>query len=585
MIFCERLNQYIEELSCTGKELAQNSGLSETVISRYRKGERVPSADGPQLQKLAEGIMRTAEEKGIRDLDKEEILRILYESLVQEGTSVTFLNEKLDKLIHELNLNVSKMAAALHYDASYISKVRTGKRNPSDPAGFAAGISGYIVSHFSDERGRKHVASLIGCNERELEEKEVYLERLKGWMNSGTLKTIDYASGFLQKVDEFDLNQYIRAIHFDTLKVPKVPFQLPVSRHYYGLKEMREGELEFLKNTVLSKSMEPLYLCSDMPVEDMAEDEDFARKYMFGLAMVLKRGIHIHIIHDVERPMKDMMLGLENWIPLYMTGQISPYYLKGTQNQIYAHLHYSSGTVAMTGDCISGHHDLAHYYLTNNKEETAICRKNMEFLLKKARPLMNIYREEHKKELFVFLNSETECEGRRRRILAAPPLFAISQDLLAEILKRNQIEESKQHLIMEHLKNQKDRMMKILCHSMVQDELPMISKEEYDSHPIFLSVAEYFFERDIQLSYEEYCACIEAAMSYDAGHENYQFRLTKVRGFRNIQVTCFEGKWCMVSKNKAPAIHFVIHHPKLRLALENVRLPIIDDYGSGEKNE
>ena len=65
----------------------------------------------------------------------------------------------------------------------------------------------------------------------------------------------------------------------------------------------------------------------------MAADEDFAKKYMFGLAMVSQKGaLHIHIIHDVERPMKDMMLGLENWVPLYMTGQISPYYLKGVQN-------------------------------------------------------------------------------------------------------------------------------------------------------------------------------------------------------------------------------------------------------------
>ena len=37
---------------------------------------------------------------------------------------------------------------------------------------------------------------------------------------------------------------------------------------------MREGELDFLKNVVLPRAMEPLYLCSDMPVEDMAEDED-----------------------------------------------------------------------------------------------------------------------------------------------------------------------------------------------------------------------------------------------------------------------------------------------------------------------
>ena len=59
--------------------------------------------------------------------------------------------------------------------------------------------------------------------------------------------------------------------------------------------------------------------------------------------------------------------------------------------------------------------------------------------------------------------------------------------------------------------------------------------------------------------------------------EAYEFVSARVRGFRNIQINCHVGKWCMVSKNKAPSIHFVIYHPKLRNALENVYLPIRDE--------
>ena len=280
-----------------------------------------------------------------------------------------------------------------------MSKIRTGKRNPAHQQQFIEKICEYVASNYKDEQDRKKVTYLIQCNEDELADSSSYRRKLREWLNSSMPDGVDYVSAFLRKVDSFNLDDYIRVIHFDSFKVPKVPFQLPVSRHYYGLKEMREGELDFLKHTVLSKSMKPLYICSDMPVEDMAADKDFAKKYMFGLAMVLKKGLHIHIIHDVERPMKDMMLGLENWVPLYMTGQISPYYLKGVQNRVYSHLHYCSGQVAMTGDCISGHHDLAHYYLTSRKEEVSISQKNMEFLLKKAHPLMDIYREERKKEL------------------------------------------------------------------------------------------------------------------------------------------------------------------------------------------
>lgn len=575
MTFQEQLNLYIEELSCSGRELAKNSGISETILSRYRKGERLPGADSDYLKKLAAGIALTAEQKG-KKKDQESVLEVLLAALKQEEKSEIFYYQKFDILLRELEINVSKMASALHYDSSYISKIRTGKRTPSDVRGFAENVCGYIVRNFSGQEELNKIVALTGCDNETLMHPENSFILLQNWLCSGKFETMDYISGFLQKMDEFNLDDYIRAIHFDSFKVPKVPFQLPVSRQYYGLKEMREGELDFLKHTVLSKSMEPLHLCCDMPVEDMAQDQEFAKKYMFGLAMVLKKGLHIHIIHDVERPMKDMMLGLENWIPLYMTGQISPYYLKGIQNKVYSHLHYTSGQAAMTGDCISGHHDTAHYYLTSRKEEVEICRKNTKYLLKKAHPLMEIYREEKRAALFDFLEKDSHEEGLRRRILAAPPLFVIPQEVLKQILAENGISRQECAGILKAHAREQRRIESILTHSQVIDELSQVTKAEYEKYPAVLPVAECFLEKDILLTYQEYRTCVEAAMAYADAHKNYQFSLTKAKGFHNIQITCRQEKWCMVSKNKTPSIHFVIHHPKLRYALENMILPIRD---------
>ena len=577
MNFQECLNNYIIQIRCNGKELARNSEISETVISRYRKGERAPSADSEYLKKLSDGIIKTAAEKGIRDFKADKVWQTLRDSLEDNRDEPVFNSQKLDILLRELDINISRIAAFLHYDPSYLSKIRTGKRNPAHHQQFIEKICEYVASNYKDEQDRKKVAYLIQCNEDELADSSSYRRKLREWLSSSKPEDVDYVSAFLRKVDSFNLDDYIRAIHFDSFKVPKVPFQLPVSRHYYGLKEMREGELDFLKHTVLSKSMKPLYICSDMPVEDMAADEDFAKKYMFGLAMVLKKGLHIHIIHDVERPMKDMMLGLENWVPLYMTGQISPYYLKGVQNRVYSHLHYCSGQVAMTGDCISGHHDLAHYYLTSRKEEVSISQKNMEFLLKKAHPLMDLYREERKKELHASLLENAGKEGRRRRVLAVPDLGVLPKKLLEEILERNHVVLNEKTVILESYKRSATCLETILKHSVVEDEVSVLSEAEYEKYPLVLPLAECFLEKDIRLTYEEYHACIGAAENYAKANENYQFNLTKIKGFHNIQITCFEGKWCMISKNRAPAIHFVIHHPKLRYALENMVLPIRDD--------
>lgn len=179
---------------------------------------------------------------------------------------------------------------------------------------------------------------------------------------------------YLKKLDEFDLNEYVTLIRFDQLKVPTVPFRLSSSRNYYGMKQMKQGELDFFKATALSRSKEPIFMNSDMPMADMTQDMEFNKKWMFGILSCLKKGLHLHMIHHVDWPLEEMILGLEALIPIYMTGQIAPYYLKNPSTDIYHHLNYVSGTVALTGECISGYHKDGKYYLTNTRQEIAYYR-------------------------------------------------------------------------------------------------------------------------------------------------------------------------------------------------------------------
>lgn len=128
----------------------------------------------------------------------------------------------------------------------------------------------------------------------------------------------------------------------------------------------------------------------------------------------------------------------------------------------------------MTGDCISGHHDLAHYYLTSRKEEVLISQKNMEFLLKKAHPLMDIYREERKKELYAALIENAGKEGRRRRVLAVPDLGVLPEKLLEDILERNHVVLNEKTVILECYKRSVTCLETTLKHSVVEDEVSVL---------------------------------------------------------------------------------------------------------------
>lgn len=65
------------------------------------------------------------------------------------------------------------------------------------------------------------------------------------WLLSGAASQKNPIISFLEKLDNFDLNDYIRAIRFDELKVPTVPFQLPTTRTCYGLENFRQAHAGF----------------------------------------------------------------------------------------------------------------------------------------------------------------------------------------------------------------------------------------------------------------------------------------------------------------------------------------------------
>ena len=120
MEFNELLNNYIETIHCTGKELAQASSLSATVISRYRTGERKPSIDSEHLQKLVSGIVAIAKQKGIVTLQYSQILTTLQDALKQDDINYDIFVTNYDAFITSLNVNMKVLSASTNYDTSYL---------------------------------------------------------------------------------------------------------------------------------------------------------------------------------------------------------------------------------------------------------------------------------------------------------------------------------------------------------------------------------------------------------------------------------------------------------------------------------
>lgn len=576
--FHEQLNEYLEELDCTAKELGEVSGLSAATLSRYRSGSRVPDVDTEAFNGICEAIGRIAGQRGIETLTKEKVRESFLRCRDMTAVDKEQLRMNFNLLATAVNMNMARLCQQINYDSSTVFRFRNGSRQPAEPEKFAEAVAKYVAENYTEAAEREKLARILQCDVCEFAEQEHYADRIKRWLLEPGREKESGVTHFLEQLDRFDLNEYIKAIHFDEWKIPPtIPFRLSTSKSYTGLKNMMEAELDFLKDTVLSKSMDPVIMYSDMPMEEMAKDSEFPKKWMFGMAMMLKKGLHLHQIHNLDRSFEEMMLGLESWIPMYMTGQISPYYLKAGQDQVFLHFLKVSGSVALTGEAIRGYHSEGKYYLARSKEEVAYYRKRAEELLNCASPLMEIYREENAGVFEVFLRSDAETAGERRNILSAPPIWILDREWLEAFLLQREIPKEQRQKILAHADTLRQRNEHILQKNRITDEITLPEQEEFVQYPINLSLSGMFCETDISYTWEEYQEHLEQMRKYAQAHENYILKETKAQTFRNLQIQIHEGKWAMVSKGKAPAIHFVIYHSRLREAIEQFVPPVVEN--------
>ena len=568
MNFKEVLNKYLKELDCSSKKLSNESGLSESVISRYRSGERTPLKNSEQLNKLTNALFNIAKDSGKNKYTFDKIVSDFNSVLTSDDFDYTTFSNNLNTLITSLNINTHEMSKYIVFDASHISRIRYGKARPSNPIEFSNKICSYILNRYKNPDDINNLMMIIGCKKSDLSNEKIY-STLFNWLTSEMVPVKSQVSDFLHHLDLFNLDDYIKVIKFDELKVPSIPFYKAKTKHYYGIEGMKQGELNFFKGTVLSKSKEDIFMCSDMPMEDMAKDIEFGKKWMFAIAMCLKKGHHLNIIHNLDRPFNEMMLGLESWIPIYMTGQISPYYLSNLKNNVYNHLNYVSAAAALSGECINGFHNKGMYYLTTNKNEIEYYKEKSDLLLKKAKPLMEIYRENNIKEYHLFLKKDENIVCDRTRYISSLPLFTISDELLIKILKRNKLTKEEINKIIKYKNNEFKYMNSILKKNKVFDYIYVIKENDFISDTPSLLLNNLFIDKIINYTYKEYIEHLKLTNEYAKNNKNYNVLTEKDKTFKNITITILKNNHVIISKNSNPTIHFVIKHPKLVAAIES----------------
>ena len=197
-------------------------------------------------------------------------------------------------------------------------------------------------------------------------------------------------------------------------------------------------------------------------------------------------------------------------------------------------------------------------------------------MLGKATSLMDIYKADSQNSFNAFLSSSIKIKASRRRILFSLPIHTISNNLLFKILKHNNVSAENIKAIQESVKFQKEIFKNTIEQNVIEDEISILSKEEFGKVKPFLFLADIFYDKKIYYTYEDYLEHINLTKKYEKENKNYKLSINNNNTFKNIQILVCEKNWVMISKANSPSIHFVIHHPKLRNAIENFIPPVVE---------
>lgn len=596
MEFSQVLRHCMDEAGCTGKELAQACGMSASTVSRYLAGTRTPDAGSLPAREIALALCKLAQEKG-RTLDADKICNALLagsRSQTPQGAGV-----KLTALLDAFGVTRAKLAEALGYSPSYISRVCSQTRNVSNFDEFAQAAGTFFAERALSANAQDALLAL--CKETVGSDGGAACET--GAQGEGALEALATLTSawlqaeqdaqpqssiepFLRKLDTFNLDTYLaamqaaRAQEEATDKVGEEARKNTATEALYtfyaGIEGFCEAELDFLAAAAFEPAGSSVVMFSDMPMQDkMQAKPEFPAQWIAALAVLLRTGHPIDNIHNVGRGLPEMMLGLEAWLPLYMTGIVRPYYLPSQPTGPFAHLVRSSQTAALEGQAVAGAYEHVGCQLFRDERTVAHFRQRANDLLATAKPLANVYTVHQAGELAAFLAHEAAQNGERMHIMSAPPLYTMSEELLEEAIAASTLDEAQAQRVRMARAAQLARVEAELAQGEAVVTISRVDEDNFSAASAHLALGEAFCTHNVPYGMETYRKHIEQTEAFAAAHPTWHLTWGPDLGFRNVQITVRPDAWVLVSKNTSPAVHFVLRHKKMVEAFERFEMPVV----------
>ena len=463
--------------------------------------------------------------------------------------------EKIDFLMKITNTSNNALSRHLSYDASYISRIRSGKRSLPRKQPFIEPVSLFFAEHIHEAYQIKLAADYI-CPGTDWPE------------NSRTAQKLIY--DWLSQPDNVDsapiggILSGISAVSTAALPVlsplPDENAPQPQStQFFYGDSGKRQAVALFLAELGQMEHPPQLLLYSNEEFNWMYEDPAFAKKWALLLFQYIKKGGKIKIAHTISRASGEMLVALQKWIPVYMTGAIEPYYYPKVLDRVFRKtLFIAEGHSAIAASSEGEHTENGLNCLIHDPQAVHMLEQEYWDFFEFCKPLMQIFNlSSREKFLDALREFNDDCENMIT-VRTTPSFYTMPQAVAKSmterldnswILKRQQLSEKAFCAMMDN-------------GNTLTELLNLPPAEQVRQNQVVFPMCDLFDKPGLYYTAGEFIAHLQSVVEKLQQYENYHVVLSSALPQNEI-IYVKEDTGVILVKSDEPTIAFAISEQRM----------------------
>ena len=482
--------------------------------------------------------------------------------------------EKLDFLMNITKTSNSALGHKVKLDASYVSRLRKGQRSALKNIACIKSMASYFARNCKEEYQRKTIFEALKISNFDVNSTELS-EHIAKWLIDGKKDDITPVGKFLSGFSNSNNNQ-IKPNRWQQVEVIDKYPQEDISV-YYGVEGKRQAAIYFLSEVLAQGKLQTLLLFSDEATDWMTADRDFASQWASLMVQLLSKGNRIKIIHTVSRDLDEMLNAIRQWMPLYMTGLIEPYFYPKKRDGIFKKtLFISPGVTAIISSSIGNSIEHAANMLIRNGKMISTYAEEFNQYLGLCKPLMRIFTAKDKE---AYLNTLIEFEKEKSNSIIKTESLSIltmPDNIFSGIIARIGNKEVDCNDIRDQRKRLFENNLKVNSYTEI---INLFDADYAKSGKIKVAFSEMLLGDTVYYTLDEYILHLEHLLLLLEKYENFHVYFTKEESESQYMVYAREELGAIVAKTSTPPVVLAINEANLATAFWDFLQNLI-----GEKN-